>query len=124
MKKTIFALLFFTVSFTVSAQTGTQAFVEVKNVETRWEQYQDDGKNYYGVIFSNKNSFPVTIEAEIWRNHSFSGGIIPLITNTKSFVLKAGDEYTWKIGLSYYSGHDGGVLGSSNYYYIKFKAYK
>ena len=127
MKRSIFALVFCTVSLVVFAQTSTQGFVEVKNVETRWESYKDGSNDLYGVTFTNKNGFPVTIEAELWINISssnFAPNQTNRIANTKSFVLQKDEEYTWKVGLTRYIGYEGGASGGYDKYFIKFKAYK
>jgi hypothetical protein len=131
MKKVIFVLFFYVVSFGVNAQTSTPGFVEVKGVETRWEKYKgDDNKTeYWGVTFSNKNAFPVTVEVEVWYNtgsafERFTPSQSSRIANTKSFMLQKDESYLWKLGLDYYQGYSGGSRSSSNDYYVKFKAYR
>jgi hypothetical protein len=119
MKKTIMVVIFCTFSLTVFAQTSTQGFVEVKGVETSWNKYPGDNrKEYYGVTFTNKNSFPVIVEVELWESSS-------RISNTKSFVLQKDESYLWKLELEYYHASRGGYGGSGSFYYhIKFKAFK
>ena len=131
MKKTILAMVFFTVSLVLNAQT-TQAFVEVKNVETRWESYKEGSSDRYGIMFSNRNNFPVTVEAELFRYIMFMGGVgsavaLNQVTNTKSFILDANEEYLWKLDLTRFERNRGAsyiVNGNEFFEYVLFKAFK
>jgi hypothetical protein len=115
------------VSFGISAQTSTTGFVEVKGVETRWEKYKgDDNKDYWGVSFTNKNTFAVTVEAELWRAPYVANNALFLtyMVNTKSFMLQKDESYLWKLDVDYYRGYYGGYNSSDFKLYIKFKAYR
>ena len=126
MKKTVLTLILFTVSLISYAQTTAPGFIEVKKVETRWEKYKnEDNKDMYGVSFKNLNTFPVTVEVEVWRHYSFNNNSSTAnqLTNTKSFVLKENEEYLWKLEIGFYRAYMGGYVDSS-IYRVQFKAYK
>jgi hypothetical protein len=141
MKKAIFMVLFCVVSLAVMAQTG--GVVEVRGVETRWEKYDLDEPIYsprgkkdqrfaYGITFTNKNNFSVTIEAELYQEQykmDNSYTIVPeKLVNTKSFVLDIGEEYTWKLEFNSYSVQKGAYNDRGHYHdrshYVKYKSFK
>jgi hypothetical protein len=141
----------------MSSVVGFAQLSEVKGVETKLVVY--DGSEYevangssrsgglqyrssikwFGYSFYNMNSIPVSVEAELYKTHDYTG---QFLVTTKTFNLKPGETYIWKHENAkafrvnykddssyccwteskkepndYYS--DGRVT-----YYIKYKAYK
>lgn len=122
---------------------------EVRGVETKLTKYS--GPEYkvnkwgatrnlwFGYSFTNMNSIPVSVDAELYirntktQEHS--------LETTKSFTLKPGETYIWKFETMssfcvYYPSWDRRDIEErsepffsytsqgTDYYYIKYKAYK
>jgi len=138
MKRKILAVLFFLVPFLVMAQSG--GLVEVRGVETRWEKYdldepifsqynRQDQKFAYGITFTNKNNFSVTIDAELMQKPRYNDrNQDDKLINTKSFVLAPREEYTWKLEFNSYNVQRGAYNDRSSSespdHYVRFKAFK
>lgn len=127
--------LFLVVMISVSNLAFAQN--EVRGVETKVAKYE--GRSYgneydktlwFGYSFTNMNSIPVSVDAELYQ---IADGEHHLVT-TKSFTLKSGETYIWK----FETNDDFKVYDSERYkdepsrfsyvsdisYYIKYKAYK
>lgn len=121
---------------------------EVRGVETKVAKYE--GRSYetkyktyrnlwFGYSFTNMNSIPVSVDAELYK---IAQGEHRIVT-TKSFTLKSGETYIWKFetnddfqvyypcgyyNASYHSECDKDEpscsSGHNTSYYIKYKAYK
>jgi hypothetical protein len=83
-------------------QTSTQGLTEVKGIEIQGISE--------GYEFINKNSFPVTIEAKVWRKQTKEsygirqGDVYPAhIITTRVFVLATGAKFTWSLSDYYRS---------------------
>jgi hypothetical protein len=138
MKGKILVILFFFVPFFVMAQNG--GLVEVRGIETEWEKYdldkpinsswlsnQADQKFAWGVIFTNRNKFSVSIDAELVNNayiSTYQRSILEKIVNTKSFILSPGEKYTWKLCFPQYDIQKGASDGRDPYSYVRFTAYR
>ena len=123
MKKVLLFTGLFILLGTISSFAQLQ---EVRGVETRWAIFRGapysvpirashwqpahnaSVNTYFGPAFSNRNSFAVSIEAELWqvinevveRSNRFG---VPDITqrreiliDTRSFNLNAGEEFIWR----------------------------
>ncbi len=142
MKKlmSIFGLLLF-----ISTMTFAQ---EVRGIETK--RVKDDNGNYGWELY-NKNSISVSVDIELWyKGHSYTernhNGFITLeyqedtkIVETKSIVLKAGEQYVfkpvyfrkngdsnqWAVSISdSYIGNRYRYTDAVENYYIKYQAHK
>jgi len=138
MKGKFLTVLLFLVPFFVMAQSG--GLVEVRGVETEWEKYdldkpiisswlsnQADQNFAWGVTFTNRNKFSVSIDAELVNNayiSTYQRSIPEKIVNTKSFVLSPGEKYTWKLGFPQYDIQKGASDGRYPYSYVRFTAYR
>ena len=117
---------------------------EVHGVETKLTKYSGPeygSKNlWFGYSFTNMNSIPVSIDAELYEiTRTREDG---KIVSTKSFTLKSGETYIWKFennsdftvydvhynynGRKYYSEKKEPKYTNNVYsgYFIKYKAYK
>lgn len=115
---------------------------EVHGVETKLTKYSGSeygSKNlWFGYSFTNMNSIPVSIDAELYETRTREDG---KIVSTKSFTLKSGETYIWKFennsdfrvynvdynnGRAYYSEKEKPKYTYNVYsgYFIKYKAYK
>lgn len=151
MKKTLIllAIILGMTAVDVSAQN------EVRGIETKLVKY--NGRDYsttvktrtryndykkvdlwFGYSFYNMNSIPVSVDAELYKryyNEAYSRYIEDLV-DTKTFVLKSGENYIWKhennsdFKVYDYIDEDGEEMlndepgGGNTSYYIKYKAYK
>jgi hypothetical protein len=134
----------------IAATNAFAQCVEVKGVETKIVCYADcnpkdesklgawvsgmvSGSNLYkypksGFKFTNMSKYQVTIEAEFWKQQEENGSydnktIIPAkIIQPKTFVLEAGEEYVWKVGME--ASYQNENYGTFNNHYVKFKAFK
>lgn len=125
MKKSLFLLLG---ALWCLAATDLSAQNEVRGVETRRviydgpTYYRDMYTEYYGFEFSNRNSIPVSVSIELWRNSSEYED--PILVTTKDVVLDPGEKYILKQEKnSIFWVHDSNSLKISDYY-VKYKAYK
>lgn len=108
----ILGLYILTATMVVSAQC-----VEVKGVETRKKL---EPESEMGFVFSNKNNYTVTIEAELRRPTCDGGGAVTYVTiETKSFVLDVKEEYVWKAPF-WFRHADCGYMDT----YVVFKVFK
>lgn len=99
---------------------------EVHGVETKMVCTYDCNPNgswsewnwkypWFGYQFTNLNSIPVSVEAELYYRDTYGNELI----STKYFVLESGESYVFKYmeqGISTYQNH--------TKYYVKYKAYK
>jgi hypothetical protein len=112
--------------------------VEVKGVETKQVCYEGcnpdgsfdgwrNGGTYYtpivGFNFNNLNKYQVTIEAELWWKGYTNEKEDPNVQQTKTFVIEAGENYVWKVGLKVDSW-DYKNSNSPHNCYVKFKVFK
>jgi hypothetical protein len=125
VKKSAFLLLFCAFSLSVMAQTNTGNSAEI-GVATGWERYTENNTERYGATFTNNNSFPVIVDAELWVHWIASvSNVHSYINNTTSFLLNPGEKYVWKLGATSYSEVSGfRSAETSNGCYIKYKAIK
>ena len=93
-------VLLFTGLFILLGTTASfSQLQEVRGVETRWATFSHNGRLYFGVAFRNGNSFPVSIEAELWRTSRIctrDNRKQEVIIDTRSFNLDAGEEFIWR----------------------------
>mgnify|MGYP005607992167 CR=1 FL=1 len=103
---------------------------EVRGVQTRTVPQtvvKGDGKiETRAYEFTNENSYPVWVEAELCTHGfalSYDSEVVAGTRDTKSFTLDAGESYVWKCGdrmvFRAYSWGD-----YSEKFYVKYKAYK
>lgn len=85
--------LFLVVMISVSNLAFAQN--EVRGVETKIAKYEGSrysneggGNLWFGYQFTNLNSIPVSVDAELYRDNE--------LISTKSFVLKSKEIYIWK----------------------------
>ncbi len=112
MKKLFFILM------AVMSFISIEAFAqEVRGVETKVSIYYGPqykgGRTWAAYAFTNANTFPVFVDAELYRSKAsdsfmynrvvstaYAGTIIdqsfPMLISTKSFVLNPGETYLWK----------------------------
>ena len=118
MKKILFLLL----TLCISLCTYAQALQEVRGVETKLskEKTGEIGMRWiysYNVTLTNQNSFPVSVDVELWartRIDNDTWGKDPIIVSTKQFELAPKETYRWK------AEECEGISGA----YVKYKAYK
>jgi len=98
------------------AQNG--GCIEVRGVETSLVKYTVENRTteYYGFSFTNNNSFTVSIEADRWYNANNT------IEGSKSFDLKPGESYVWKVNMYY--DNCSGCISNPDRNYVKYKAFK
>lgn len=145
MKKLFFILM--AVMSCVSIESFAQ---EVRGVETKVSIYDgpkyDGGYTWAAYAFTNANTFPVFVDAELYRSKSSdrymynhvveSSGVyhiidqsFPKLISTKSFILNPGETYLWKHEQEsngrYYCFRSGSESwGNADNYFVKYKAYK
>lgn len=109
---------------------------EVRGVETRLKVYNGSQYGYYGhylwygYAFTNMNSIPVSVDAELYRDTSYGNRLV----ETKTFVLESQETYIWKFeynddfqcieGANNKQDFPGARNNSYTKYYVKYKAYK
>ena len=150
MKKLFFILM------AVMSFISIEAFAqEVRGVETKVSIYYgpqyNGGRTWAAYAFTNANTFPVFVDAELYRSKSgdhytyyvVAGASVshvidrsfPMLISTKSFVLNPGETYLWKHEQEYdpspirqgeyYSFQSGSESwGNADKYFVKYKAYK
>lgn len=145
MKKLFFILM------AVMSFISIEAFAqEVRGVETKVSIYDgskyDGGYTWAAYAFTNANTFPVFVDAELYRSKSSdrwmyrqavsNAGLthiidqsFPKLISTKSFVLNPGETYLWKHEQEYdgerYCFQSGSESwGNADNYFVKYKAYK
>lgn len=124
MKKAILFILFLIASIPLMAQANN--LVEVRGVDMQWVQYRSDGKDVWGVKFTNRNTFSVTVDAELIRNAYVDRGytVPEQIYNTRSIFLNAGENFTWRLDFNNYSESSGAYNSIIASCHVRFKAYK
>ena len=129
MRKYIFFIILYLVSFTLVAQSGV--LVEVRGVETRWASYdsiEPAKKSVWGFAFTNMNKFSISIDAELMRNPTDEerryGIKDDVLVNTKSFVLDPGEEYIWQLEFNHYNIQTGAYMYGGTYFNVRFKAFR
>ena len=144
MKKLFFILM------AVMSFISIEAFAqEVRGVETKVSIYDgskyDGGYTWAAYAFTNANTFPVFVDAELYRSKSrdtymyyvvVSASVsniidrsFPMLISTKSFVLNPGETYLWKHEQEYDGNYYSFQSGSESWenadkYFVKYKAYK
>ncbi len=154
MKKLFFILM------AVMSFISIEAFAqEVRGVETKVSIYEgskykrgdDEGRTWAAYAFTNANTFPVFVDAELYRSkpseHIYDiivspayanciiGHSFPMLISTKSFVLNPGETYLWKHEQEYDSSpiqrygyycfqSDSESWENADKYFVKYKAYK
>lgn len=144
MKKLFFILM------AVMSFISIEAFAqEVRGVETKVSIYDgpkyDGGYTWAAYAFTNANTFPVFVDAELYRSKpseyiyditvppACANCIIdqsfPKLISTKSFVLNPGETYLWKHEQESNGGYyrfksDSESWGNADKYFVKYKAYK
>lgn len=125
--------LFLVVMISVSNLACAQN--EVRGVETKIAKYeglryssQVGGNLWFGYQFTNMNSIPVSVDAELYGDNK--------LISTKSFVLKSKEIYIWKFeNNSHFKVYTYSLSRStverrnpgdrdSKSYYVRYKAYK
>lgn len=109
----------------ISVTSAFTQCVEVKGVESKKVCYDNcDSKNYdqdYGFEFVNLNKYQVSIEVELWWKGDDNNK--ERITQTKTFVIEAGETYVWKTNLGILP-YRGGCETCQDANYVKFKTFK
>ena len=150
MELSVFFIMFSIVCFLVLLFTANNAFAQqqVHGVETKLTTYfgpaytvqRVDYFEWFGYSFTNMNSIPVSVEAELYENlpgrNDCDETRVELVT-TKSFVLQPKETYIWKFEnkeafkkMHWRKTYDepsndrygNGYRETS--FYVKFKAYK
>ena len=141
MKK-YFVMLVVMLGFT----TQLYAQNEVRGVETKVAKYQGsyysvgdtESNEWFGYSFTNMNSIPVSVDAELYEQRSVYQPT--RLTETKSFTLQPQESYIWKFEQTnsdfkvksaefsgnrtyYYESKEPGYRSGTKYI-IKYKAYK
>lgn len=109
---------------------------EVRGVETKLAKY--DGPRYtdgnylwFGFQFTNLNSIPVSVDAELYyysRQDDYNR--VDCLETTKTFVLESKETYIWKFEHNtsfrvYIGDNEQETLeGHRRGYYVRYKAYK
>lgn len=149
MKKLFFILM--AVMSCVSIESFAQ---EVRGVETKvsiyygphYERRGDERRTWAAYAFTNANTFPVFVDAELYRSKSSDDNLVyiiaaavgsaqiidhsfPMLISTKSFVLNPGETYLWKHeqeydGERYCFRSDSESWENADKYFVKYKAYK
>lgn len=129
--------LFLVVMISVSNLSFAQN--EVRGVETKLAKYngprysvEGDCYLWFGFQFTNLNSIPVSVDAELYYYY-YDYIRVDRFETTKTFVLEPKETYIWKFETNYdfhvYSGsgeerETPTSTGSNTGYYVRYKAYK
>ena len=150
-----FCFIFILLTSLVSISTTAQ---EIRGVEIKIVTYEGKDRNgdvchWAAFEFVNKNSIPVSVDAELFRSkpngedyeqrYSFSTSlpkhdnshIYPRLISAQSFILNPGESYLWKHETEqYYSSalrsyqsafrSDKDYWSDAQNYFVKYKAYK
>lgn len=151
MKKVCFIFSLLVSLLPISANAQEIRGVEIKVIT--YEGKDRDGNACYWAAFEfvNKNSIPVSVDAELFRSkpkgedyelrYSYSDSylkqdnshIYPRLISAQSFVLQPGESYLWKHETERYYGYDSywyAFKSGQDYwheaqnYFVKYKAYK
>ena len=91
------------------------ALEEVRGIQTRKISNSGDYSTCYEFEFTNENSFPVSVEAEVYF---IDDNLKPFeLRNTKNFNLAAKETYSWNVGICKHFTKDRAP-------YVKYRAYK
>lgn len=108
---------------------------KVRGIETRLvktgERYRDK-VDLYAIEFTNRNSIPVSVTMELWKQGTYSSYYERYsedkIQSSKDIVLKPNETYRWETGLT--KSDESRLRTPSmvdaypSYYYYKYEAYK
>lgn len=116
--------------------TNTFAQEKVRGIETKLVKYDtykynDYTEDVYGIMFTNRNSIPVSVTMELWEGQSRKSWTNSFESNnqlvsSKDIVLDPNESYLWKVNAGKYGESSLRNLGEYTYhtYYYKYEAYK
>ena len=87
----------------INASTAFAQLDEVRGVETEWVQVAGQGNSNCNCRLTNRNSFTVSVDVELWE---FTGTDLgDAVMQTKSFILEPGESFEWEIQKKAKDGH-------------------
>ncbi|MBR6746360.1 MAG: hypothetical protein IKL83_03170 [Muribaculaceae bacterium] len=153
MKRVCFIFMLFATLLPISAIAQEIRGVEIKTITYEGKDHNGDVCYWAAFEFVNKNSIPVSVDAELFRSkpededyskqYRYTSSmpeqdishIYPRLISAQSFVLQPGESYLWKHETeSYYSSalrsirfafRSGKIYWrDAQNYFVKYKAYK